>query len=59
MASDSQTFTPSSASTGTFPAGEISPTVALNSGVSSGTTCSSKGMFATFMASHGRNDQDE
>jgi hypothetical protein len=49
----------SSASTGTFPLPENLPRRDLKSLASSEITSSSKGMLATFMASHGRKDHDE
>ena len=59
IASDSQTCTSPSISTGTRPAGVTWASRVLNSGVCSGITSSSNGMPATVMASHGRSDQEE
>src|SRR5262249_18850757 len=59
IASDSQTRTSPSINTGTLPAPLIAVTRALKSFASSEMTVSSKAMPAPFMASHGRNDQDD
>jgi len=59
IASDSQTCTSPSASAGTLPVPEIVVTRALKSLASSEMSSSSNGMPATFMAIHGRIDQDE
>ena len=59
IASDSQTRVSPSISTGTLPAPLKAVSRALKSGASSGITVSSNAIRATFMASHGRNDQDE
>jgi hypothetical protein len=48
-----------SISTGTFPAPLKAVRRDLKSGASSGITVSSNSIRATFIASHGRNDQDE
>ena len=59
IASDSQTRVSPSISTGTFPAPLKAVRRDLKSGASSGITVSSNAIRATFIASHGRNDQDE
>src|SRR5438067_8524175 len=59
IASDSQMRASASASTGTFPLPEKGLTRVLKSVASSEMTSSANGIFATFMASHGRKDHDE
>ncbi len=59
MASDSQTLTSPSTSAGTFPVPEILASRGLKSGSSNEITVSSNGIFFTFIAIHGRIDQDE
>ena len=59
IASDSQTLTSPSISTGTLPVPECGATCALKSGALSEITISSNAMPAAFIAIHGRNDHDE
>jgi hypothetical protein len=59
IASDSHTAVSPSISTGTRPAPLTAVTRDLKSGASSEMTVSAKAMPATFIASHGRNDQEE
>ena len=59
IASDSQTCTSPSISTGTLPVPETGATRALKSGGVERDHLSSKAMPATFIAIHGRIDHDE
>jgi hypothetical protein len=59
IASDSHTRISPSMRTGTFALPDADPTTCLKLGASSEITVSSNGMFATFIAIHGRIDHDE
>jgi hypothetical protein len=59
IASDSQTRISPSIKTGTLPLPDADPTTCLKSGAFSEITVSSNGMFAIFIAIHGRIDHDE
>src|SRR5262249_42436463 len=59
IASDSQTHTSPSISTGTLPVPDTEPTTCLKLGSSSEITVSSNGILTTFIAIHGRIDHEE
>jgi len=59
MASESHTVTVPSFSAGNLPVGECSRTCRLESGWYKAMRCSTNGMPACFIASHGRRDHDE